>query len=117
LIVEGDAIARESLAHLLRLEGYDVRTAGDGAEALTHLHSWKPDAIILELHLPVVNGWTFLEQRRKDARLSKVPVVITSAALDDPEELGAQAALRKRYELPELLRVLDALTQPPPPLP
>ena len=113
--MEDDRDLRDALAEILRDEGYIVSAAGDGAEALSLLREpgeAEEDValILLDLTMPVMNGWQFREVQRRDPRLSKIPVVVLSAG----ERLAEQAAslevrdfVRKPIELPLLLRTID----------
>src|SRR5690349_12879639 len=79
LIVEDEADLRESLAELLRLRGYDVVTVINGREALERLEAGlTPCLIILDLMLPVMNGWEFRRQQLTDQRWSEIPTVLLS---------------------------------------
>jgi CheY-like chemotaxis protein len=80
LLVEDNSTARESLALFLQQEGYAVQGAGDGREALEQLKQGPaPAAIVLDLMLPVLSGWEFREQQRRDPALAGIPVVVLSS--------------------------------------
>jgi CheY-like chemotaxis protein len=80
LVVEDDADLRETLAAVLEEEGYAVATAANGREALRYLHECPPPCLILlDLMMPVMNGWEFRQQQQQDPQLSPVPVVVISA--------------------------------------
>ncbi len=109
LVVEDNDIAREGLAVVLRQAGYLVDMEVDGAGALKRLREGPlPDLILLDMLLPGVDGWQFMEQRRRDPRLFSVPVVVTTglgvAAPDWAASLGACGCLRKPIETDALLR-------------
>jgi serine/threonine protein kinase len=90
LVVEDEPDARESMGLALRLEGYDVQTAANGQEALEKLEAGPtPDLILLDLLMPGMNGWEFLERQRRDPALAAVPVVVISGA--DPRRASAAA--------------------------
>jgi CheY-like chemotaxis protein len=83
LIIEDDADLRETLAELLRLNGYSVQTAANGQDALQRLRSSDPPRLILlDLMMPVMNGWEFRNALANDPSLSQVPVVVLSGAAD-----------------------------------
>jgi len=85
LVVEDDDDAREAIVAILQLTGYQAVPAADGEEALDCLrHIAHPDLILLDLWMPVMDGWQFREEQRKDPDLADIPVVVVSA-------LGAQA--------------------------
>jgi CheY-like chemotaxis protein len=99
LVVEDDAEFRESLADLLRIRGYSVRVAAHGEEALALLRSGaRPCLILLDLMMPVMDGWDFRRALLRDPEVSKIPVVLISGASDVAEEarlLAAVGFLRK----------------------
>jgi CheY-like chemotaxis protein len=81
LIVEDDTDVREALCDALMLEGYDVVSVENGAEALRYLHTGaRPCLILLDLMMPVMDGWTFRETMLTDPTLSGIPVVVMTAA-------------------------------------
>jgi len=109
--VEDDLDIREAISTVLGVYGYDVECAGDGQEALKLLGKDPHFALILlDLMMPVMNGWQFREVQRVDPHLSNIPVVLVSA---DPtlrqsaQALGAVAYLRKPVELSALLGVIE----------
>ena len=78
LIVEDNYIAREGLATVLRREGYEVLLAANGAEALTFLDSLCPDLILLDMLMPILDGWHVLQQLKvKD--FPPVPIIVVTA--------------------------------------
>ena len=114
LIVDDDEDIRELLAELLRDEGYRVQTAKNGHDALTSLRTGTdpPCLIILDLMMPVMNGFQFLEALRRDPALSLIPVaVVTANGSLGTEERAAIAApiLAKPLELRRLLEVVRQL--------
>ena len=107
LIVEDDFDIRDALMQILEEEGYGVRGAANGQEALELLaREPAPKLILLDLMMPVMNGWQFRAEQLKDPRLAGVPVLVISA---DPhlqlkaESLGAVGLLKKPISLDELL--------------
>lgn len=80
LVVDDIEDMRSLAAINLRKEGFDVAEAANGAEALEYLRTHDlPDAILLDLRMPVMDGWEFLELQEQDERLSGVPVVLYSS--------------------------------------
>jgi CheY-like chemotaxis protein len=108
LAVEDDEDLRAFYRTLLAEEGYDVRAARDGAEAFTMI-DWAPDLILLDLMLPVMDGYQFLRQLRASPQGAHIPVLVLSAALPPGRDTlaGAQAVLRKPFEFDRLLRTID----------
>ena len=108
LIVEDDADLREMMAQLLTLEGFRTSTAANGREALEYLSQGdKPDVILLDLMMPVMDGWEFRRQQQADAALSTVPVIVLSA-LDQARsaDVSAVAFLKKPLDFDRLLELV-----------
>jgi CheY-like chemotaxis protein len=113
LVVDDESIIRTFLAEGLTDAGYQVVTARDGAEALDRVQQYRPDAVLLDLLMPVHDGFTFLRERRVQPALAAVPVVVFSAAgregLHDASTLRANAVLPKPLDLEVLSAVLEHL--------
>src|SRR4030095_2049087 len=97
LIVDDDEGVTQTFARMLRLEGYQVRTAVNAETGLREAEDWHPDAIILDPRIPVVDGVGFLSQLRAHDEQRLVPVAIVTGDyfLDDAvstelRELGAE---------------------------
>jgi CheY-like chemotaxis protein len=110
LVVEDDHDTRVSLRYLLEEEGYQVLTAPDGASAydLLRTTSPKPCIILLDLMLPVMNGWNFAERVRLRPELKQIPIVVMSAFQDPPPPPGVAAFCRKPLDVEKLLHLLQA---------
>ena len=116
LIVEDDLDLREALSEVLRDEGYTVAMAADGREALDHLRRRQshPSLILLDLTMPVMNGWQFRAEQRQDPDLSGIPVVVLSAGdrlAEQMAPLGITDYVRKPIELSRLLRLIERYCQ------
>ncbi|HEX7623858.1 MAG TPA: response regulator [Anaeromyxobacteraceae bacterium] len=105
LIVDDDRDIREGLADILGLAGYLVRTAANGKVALEEAQESWPDLIILDLMMPVMNGWKFLEAQRRHPRLASIPVIVASASTASQVE-GAAVLLRKPFDVDTLLAIV-----------
>lgn len=104
MVVEDDPNIRALIRDLLTDEGYSVDEAANGAEALAILTTCKPDLILLDLNMPVMSGWAFMQEIRKTGK--HMPVIIVSVQVKSKEEaaqLGAVDYLRKTFELADLL--------------
>jgi CheY-like chemotaxis protein len=108
LIVDDDEGIREVLAESLELEGYRVQVCVNGADALARLRDGaRPDLILLDLMMPVMDGWQFRREQLADARLAQIPVVVITAAGTLREQIDARHVLRKPFDLVDLLRVVS----------
>ena len=108
LIVEDDEDLREMMAQLLTLEGYDAASVANGREALDYLqHSSTPNVILLDLMMPVMDGWEFRRQLEADPALAPVPVIVLSA-LDQVRAMNIHAAafLKKPLDFDRLLALV-----------
>jgi CheY-like chemotaxis protein len=108
LVVEDDVDICEAMRQMLEWEGYDVSCAGNGREALEALRSSAANAslILLDLRMPVMDGYAFRAAQLQDARLSDIPVVVVTADLragDGSSSLRADAVLRKPVDPERLL--------------
>jgi CheY-like chemotaxis protein len=114
LVVDDDVDIREILAETLTETGFDVRTACNGLEALAAVRcmSARPAVILLDLMMPIMDGYGFLEQRGRDPALASIPIAIVTAGYGvDRDRLGQDVPiLRKPFDLPQLLAVLHALS-------
>lgn len=79
LLVEDNRAIREAVAALLEHQGHCVSHAGNGQEALEALTTSRPNLVLLDLMMPVMDGWTFLDIKERDLALADIPVVIYSA--------------------------------------
>jgi CheY-like chemotaxis protein len=115
LVVEDDSDIRESVVEILADEGYDVSAAGDGRQALELLRSSapRPDLILLDLMMPVMNGFQFREEQLKDPELARIPVLVVTAdanARAKAEALGAAGFVQKPLKIQPLLDIIEELT-------
>ncbi len=115
LIVEDDYSIREILDLFLRSEGYETSMADHGQQAIDLLlqrsGSGLPSLILLDLTMPVMNGWTFLDVMRADhpELFKQIPVVVMSAMGDRSIiQHGAREFLHKPIDLDHLLKVIEA---------
>ena len=108
LIVEDDEDLRDMMAQMLSIEGFDATAVANGREALEYLHSTaKPHVILLDLMMPVMDGWEFRRQQQADPELAPVPVIVLSAL--DPARAGAVDALaflKKPLDFDRLLELV-----------
>lgn len=106
LLVEDDIAVLEATSEVLADEGYAVVTASNGQEALDRLDHSMPDVVLLDLMMPVMNGWQFAQEFRKIPGAKKVPIIVLSAGRDvaqSARSLGASDYLVKPFDIEELL--------------
>jgi DNA-binding response OmpR family regulator len=112
LVVDDEPDIREVLCLALRTEGYEVRSAEDGSDALEQLNGWNPGVILLDWVMPGLDGAAFLTAWSADARAAATPVVVLSAGRWWP---GAVSGIRpavflaKPFSLPQLLDLVERL--------
>jgi CheY-like chemotaxis protein len=112
LVVEDDRDLREMQSLMLRLQGYLVFEAQDGVEALAVLRRVRPDLILLDLQMPRMTGWQFLERLQGHPRFGDIAVCLVSAEPIDPQ-VKVAAVLRKPFLGPALLEVVRELCPVP----
>jgi CheY-like chemotaxis protein len=106
LIVEDDEDIRETLRYALEAEGYEVVTAADGKEGLAILARMpRPCLILLDLMMPVMNGWEFMDALVSDRTLATIPVVVTTAFIERADVVPAVEFLKKPVTLDQLTAI------------
>jgi CheY-like chemotaxis protein len=114
LVVDDDAVVRQVLADGLTDAGYAVQLATNGQEALDVLRTGSPDLIVLDLLMPVMDGWRFIESYRALVHNRPLPIVTLSANPGPPrsyQQLGVRAHVRKPFQLDGLVDTLQAVAQ------
>jgi CheY-like chemotaxis protein len=117
LVVEDDDDIRADLTAILRVKGFAVDEAANGKEALARLHDGaRPCLIVLDLMMPVMNGWELRAAMLADGELARVPVVVVSGKgripPDEEQTLAPAAVLVKPFELSELLELVARYCTP-----
>ena len=113
LVVEDDDAIRSLVAEVLQDDGYAVREATNGAEALEVLREARPDLIVLDLMMPVMDGWTFVSECQRMDWCGEVPILVTSASHDLPRtaeqlrEMGVKTCLAKPFDVDGLLALVQ----------
>jgi CheY-like chemotaxis protein len=108
LVVDDDPTILATVSETLDLEGYAVVTATNGAEALAAVERDRPSVVLLDMRMPVLDGWGFIGALRE--RGISLTVVVMTAAADArrwAREIGAQAVLAKPFELDDLLAAIQ----------
>jgi CheY-like chemotaxis protein len=115
VVIEDDPDIRESLGEVLVESGYSVALAANGKEALEQLQLGPPPAaILLDLMMPVMDGWQFRAAQRAALGLRDIPVVVVSADGNLQEKaaaIQATAYLRKPINIVDLLRILEHISR------
>ena len=104
LIVEDDEDIRAAMQMILEFEGHQVCSAANGKLALDFLQNVPslPSLILLDLMMPVMNGWEFAAALRKEEKLLSIPIVVVSAFPDKVESIQAKAVIKKPVDLAQL---------------
>ncbi|HEX9290552.1 MAG TPA: response regulator [Anaeromyxobacteraceae bacterium] len=115
MVIEDDFAIRETLRELLEEEGYHVVGAANGMEALDRLKAGRaPHLILLDLMMPIMDGWEFRSAQQLDPALAGIPVVVISASHGLEQKvagMSAAAFLAKPFELDALLETVERYCQ------
>jgi CheY-like chemotaxis protein len=108
LVIEDDDVIRESMRELLELEGFEVVAVANGREALDVVRRGpRPCAVLLDLFMPVMDGWQFLAEIERDRELSDLPITVVSAA-GHVSGIGRRRILRKPVGFQRLVAAVRA---------
>jgi CheY-like chemotaxis protein len=105
LVVDDDRETRESLRTALEDEGFTVAVAANGAEAMTKMEERPPRLVLLDLVMPIVDGWEVLDRMRADPALAGVPVCICTG--HSVPSSRADFVLRKPFDVEALVAVVE----------
>jgi DNA-binding response OmpR family regulator len=109
LVVEDEPTLREAIAAYLKDAGFGVDQAENGVQALDKMRQTRPDVVVLDLLLPIMNAYELVPRMRSQPALAPIPVILLSAAQDLPtatEQLQPRASLAKPVDLDVLLAVV-----------
>lgn len=110
LVVDDDPDILEALSEILEAEGFEIRRARNGKEALERLEPDPPQLILLDLMMPVMDGWEFAQRmRQKPPEVSSIPLIVLSADRNvgpKAQDIGAVGHLAKPFELNDLLEMV-----------
>ncbi len=110
LIIDDDETVRNTLIEVLEKEHYTVFAASNGQEGIEVLEKIpRPCLILLDLMMPIMDGWEFLDFRENDRLISKIPVVVISAFSEQAKKIKVNAFLKKPIDLKRLLETLKKL--------
>jgi two-component system response regulator MprA len=110
LVVEDDDAVRATIVDTLEMDGYDVRVAIDGHDALRVLEGWRPDAIVLDLMMPRADAWTFRGAQLARPDLRDIPVIVVSAVRDleaSAVTIQPAAMIGKPFDLDVLVETIS----------
>jgi DNA-binding response OmpR family regulator len=113
LVVDDELAILEALQEVLSSEGYAVSTASNGAEGLQRATEERPDLVLLDLMMPIMDGWEMLRRMQEDTQLQHVPVIVMSAGRVSPGELKGLYFLAKPFDLDRLLVLVEQQTRQP----
>lgn len=116
LVIDDDEAIRELTTMILADDGYEVLTAPDGAAALAIAERQPPSVILLDMRMPVMDGWKFASAYRSMPG-QHAPIIVVSAAHDAEAwatEIGADAVLPKPFDLDDLLLLVERHSKVPP---
>lgn len=112
LIVEDDEAVRALMRAALAEAGYRVQAASNGEGGLSVLRLRRPDAIVLDLMMPIMDGWAFRAEQRKVAGLRDIPIVVVTAATAPTAELAPAAVLSKPFRVDDLVAAVERAVGP-----
>ena len=114
LVVDDDPGIQRVMTKFLKLEGFTSAVAANGEEALAYLRGGGDACVIvLDLRMPVMDGWAFRKEQRLDPSLARIPIVVLSGVeAERIPELEAVAAFRKPVSFPDVLTVVRRLCGP-----
>jgi CheY-like chemotaxis protein len=119
LLVEDNEMNRDMLSRRLERRGYAISIAVDGAEGVAMARAESPDLILLDMSLPILDGWEAARQLKADAATQKIPIIaLTAHAMAGDREKALEAGCNdydtKPIELPRLIGKIEALLGPAP---
>jgi two-component system cell cycle response regulator DivK len=118
LLVEDNELNRDMLSRRLRRAAYTVITAADGAAALTAIRHEQPDVVLLDMNLPIKDGWTTCREVREDPSIADTPIIALTAHAMGADKARAMAAgcdeyATKPIDFPDLLTKIQQLLAKP----
>lgn len=114
LVVDDDPSVRRLLSVQLGLAGHEVHVADDGAAALVALGQQKPDVMVLDVMMPLIDGWGVLEAIRAKPQFVDLPVILLTAKsqpsdVEHSYDVGASVVLSKPYDAEQLLSMMESV--------
>ena len=115
LVVEDDLSIRNVITDVLEDRGFRVSTAENGAEALEYLEYLEPDVMVLDLLMPVMHGWAFMESYLDKTGGKQIPLVVVSVNPALPRSFnrfGVRKVVAKPFDIDDLVRAVDSALEP-----
>jgi two-component system response regulator BaeR len=114
LLVEDDRLIAQLIGSALAKSGYHISHVTDGVAALEHLEATQPDLILLDIYLPLLNGWEFLEKIQELSQ-SAVPIIALSATeLEHPMPDNVSSFFLKPFRMARLIETINQILPPTP---
>ena len=113
LLVEDNEVNRDMLVRRLQRAGHKVATAGDGEAALTAMRKQQPAVVLMDMNLPVKDGWTACREAQQDLSIAGIPIIaLTAHAMEEDKhralEAGCSDYATKPVDFPDLLTKIAA---------
>ena len=113
LLVEDNEMNRDMLVRRLQRAGYQVAIAGDGEAALIAMREQQPAVVLMDMNLPIKDGWTACREARQDASIAEIPIIaLTAHAMEEDKhralEAGCSDYATKPVDFPDLLKKIAA---------
>lgn len=117
LLVEDNELNRDMLSRRLNRAGIEVITATDGEQALEKMRRYLPHLVLMDMNLPIMDGWTACREAKSDQRLRNIPIIaLTAHAMENDRRSALRAGCddyaTKPIDFPALLHKMEALTRP-----
>tara|TARA_B100000767_G_C19771383_1_gene540226 strand:+ start:1767 stop:2150 length:384 start_codon:yes stop_codon:yes gene_type:complete len=114
LLVEDNEMNRDMLTRRLERKGFDIVAAGDGEQALAMIEESMPDLVLMDMNLPIKNGWATCQELRKNPRTEKLPVIaLTAHAMAEDKQKALDAGCddytTKPIDFPLLIQKIENL--------
>ena len=113
LLVEDNEVNRDMLVRRLQRAGHQVTTAGDGEAALIAMREQQPTVVLMDMNLPVKDGWTACREAQRDPSIAEIPIIaLTAHAMEEDKHRALQAGCSdyatKPVDFPDLLTKISA---------
>lgn len=113
LLVEDNEVNRDMLVRRLQRAGHKVTTAGDGESALQAMRQQQPAVVLMDMNLPIKDGWTACREAQQDASIAEIPIIaLTAHAMEEDKhralEAGCSDYATKPVDFPDLLAMIAA---------